>query len=65
MANLNVATTVYFEFNVVEECESVALVVRNTETEKEWVIFRVYDDGSSEVLTLSLENAGLDTDVVI
>ncbi len=65
MAYMNVKREVELEFTaeVGEDC--VEFVVYDSDTDCANVLFRVYDDGSSEVLTQELEDAGLDPDVEV
>jgi hypothetical protein len=65
MANLNVKLGVDFEFDVVAVDDYVELYVFNSVDDCGYPIFRVFEDGSSEVLTSELENLGLNPDVNI
>ena len=65
MAILNVKLGVEFEFNVEAVDDYVELNVYNSVDDCEYTIFRVFEDGSSEVLTSGLKDVGLNPDVNI
>lgn len=65
MACMNIKREVELEFTVEVGEDCVEFVVYDSSTDSAYVLFRVYDDGRSEVLTNELEDAGLDPDVEV
>jgi hypothetical protein len=67
MEHFNVKKAIEFEFQFDLELGEnyIEVIAYNTDTDQGATIFRVYDDGSSEVLTGGLKNVGLDHNPVI
>jgi len=63
MATFNVKREVELEFTIDTYDDCIEFNVSNLDDDCAYTIFRVYYDGSVEVMTSGLEDAGLDPEV--